>query len=88
MCDYCARCHRLCLMLLSVCGAQLTRIFDLKGSMRNRYINKKGGDGKRVLLDLNLLECESTVPAPGIFSRSIRVVLLLCTDFLFDARGG
>ncbi len=38
----------------------MTRVFDLKGSVRNRYVNRKQRDETRVLLDQNFMECKST----------------------------
>jgi hypothetical protein len=35
---------------------KISRIFDLKGSVRNRLV-KSTGDEKEVLLDENLLQC-------------------------------
>jgi 1-phosphatidylinositol-3-phosphate 5-kinase len=43
---------------------KMERIFDLKGSVRNRYVKKKGRDAKRVLLDSNLMEYTNGFPIP------------------------
>ena len=37
-------------------GRRISRIFDLKGSIRNRLV-KSTGDEKEVLLDENLVQC-------------------------------
>jgi hypothetical protein len=37
----------------------IEKIFDLKGSARNRYIKRKNRDENRVLLDENLMECQA-----------------------------
>lgn len=42
-------------------GSQCTRIFDLKGSMRNRYVSPTGAPGE-VLLDENLVEISFQQP--------------------------
>jgi hypothetical protein len=38
--------------------SSIEKIFDLKGSARNRYVKKKKGEENRVLLDENLMECQ------------------------------
>jgi len=44
-------------------GRSVTHIFDLKGSVRNRYVRSKPGE-KRVLLDENFLEYTRGFPIP------------------------
>jgi hypothetical protein len=39
-------------------SASITKVFDLKGSARNRYIKRKNREENRVLLDENLMECQ------------------------------
>jgi hypothetical protein len=41
-------------------GDSIGKIFDLKGSARNRYVKRKNRDENRVLLDENLMECKQT----------------------------
>jgi hypothetical protein len=39
-------------------ASSITKIFDLKGSARNRYVKRKNREENRVLLDENLMECQ------------------------------
>ncbi|CAO1628143.1 unnamed protein product [Parajaminaea phylloscopi] len=66
-------------------GRQCTRIFDLKGSMRNRYVNATGAPGE-VLLDENLVEISHQRP---LYIREasksvLRRALKHDSDFLAD----
>ena len=56
-------------LLYGRAGARVERVYDLKGSMRSRYINPQGGDSgsvgadcSQVLLDENLVEHSRTAP--------------------------
>jgi len=61
----------------------IEKIFDLKGSARNRYVKRKKGEENRVLLDENLMEYTMGYPLPLSDASKTLLRMSVFNDTLF-----